>query len=153
VLYVANILAEYPDNDEDGVADNPKVMDALIRGNSLLTRQYCLRHPRYDISANIQNLKTIQKQLLLICGLTASVPMDSSEAQNTAIEKTAVSLRNSLLVSNLFILHNLPNTLYTAQLASAAAANHLCRCRTVVPMYMPQTAFFHTRPACNGASL
>lgn len=30
VLHVASILAEYLDNDQDGVPDNPKVMDALI---------------------------------------------------------------------------------------------------------------------------
>jgi len=34
VLHVANILAEYLDNDEDGVPDNPKVMDALVRGRA-----------------------------------------------------------------------------------------------------------------------
>jgi len=30
LLYAANILAEYIDNDEDGVPDNPKIMDALL---------------------------------------------------------------------------------------------------------------------------
>jgi hypothetical protein len=54
--------------------------------------------------------------------LTASFPIDSLEAQTAALEKTAALLRNSLLVSNFFILHNLLSTVYTVQLAPAASA-------------------------------
>jgi len=36
VLHAANILAEYIDNDEDGIPDNPKIMKALIEGKGAI---------------------------------------------------------------------------------------------------------------------
>jgi len=36
LLHAANIMAEYLDNDEDGVPDNPKVLDALVSQNTIL---------------------------------------------------------------------------------------------------------------------
>ncbi len=36
LLHAANILARYIDNDEDGVPDNPKIMDALLKGNGAI---------------------------------------------------------------------------------------------------------------------
>lgn len=36
LLHAANILAEYVDNDEDGIPDNPKIMKALIEGKGAI---------------------------------------------------------------------------------------------------------------------
>ena len=36
LLHAANMMAEYLDNDEDGVPDNPKVLEALISKNTIL---------------------------------------------------------------------------------------------------------------------
>lgn len=36
LLHAANILAEYIDNDEDGIPDNPKIMKALIEGRGAI---------------------------------------------------------------------------------------------------------------------
>jgi hypothetical protein len=36
LLHAANILAEYIDNDEDGIPDNPKIMKALIEGKGAI---------------------------------------------------------------------------------------------------------------------
>ncbi len=36
LLHAANILAEYIDNDEDGIPDNMKIMDALIKGKGAI---------------------------------------------------------------------------------------------------------------------
>ena len=36
LLHAANILAEYIDNDEDGIPDNPKIMEALLKGNGAI---------------------------------------------------------------------------------------------------------------------
>jgi hypothetical protein len=36
LLHAANILAEYIDNDEDGVPDNPKIMEALVDGQGAI---------------------------------------------------------------------------------------------------------------------
>jgi hypothetical protein len=36
VLHAANVLAEYLDNDEDGIPDNQKIVDAMIRTNATL---------------------------------------------------------------------------------------------------------------------
>jgi hypothetical protein len=36
LLHAARVLAEYIDNDEDGVADNPKIMDALLEGKGAI---------------------------------------------------------------------------------------------------------------------
>lgn len=51
--------------------------------------------------------------------LTTSAPIDSLEAQIVALERTAVLLRNSLLVSNFFTLRNLLSAVYTVWLALA----------------------------------
>ncbi|MHC4743109.1 MAG: hypothetical protein ACYS8Z_14430, partial [Planctomycetota bacterium] len=36
LLHAANILAEYIDNDEDGVPDNPRIMKALLDGRGAI---------------------------------------------------------------------------------------------------------------------
>ena len=36
LLHAANMMAEYLDNDEDGVPDNPRVLEALVRKNAIL---------------------------------------------------------------------------------------------------------------------
>jgi len=36
LIHAANMMAEYLDNDEDGVPDNPKVLDALVSKNTML---------------------------------------------------------------------------------------------------------------------
>jgi hypothetical protein len=36
LLHAANILAEYIDNDEDGIPDNPKIMKALLEGKGAI---------------------------------------------------------------------------------------------------------------------
>lgn len=36
LLHAANMMAEYLDNDEDGMPDNPKVLDALVSQNTML---------------------------------------------------------------------------------------------------------------------
>jgi hypothetical protein len=36
LLHAANMMAEYLDNDEDGVPDNPKVLEALVSRNTIL---------------------------------------------------------------------------------------------------------------------
>lgn len=52
LLHAANILAEYIDNDEDGLPDNPKIMKALIEGKGAIVMMKSQRerpagpHPR-----------------------------------------------------------------------------------------------------------
>ena len=36
MLYAANVMAEYLDNDEDGLADNQLVVDAMVKHNTML---------------------------------------------------------------------------------------------------------------------
>ena len=47
LLHAANILAEYIDNDEDGVPDNPKIMDALLeRKGAIVMRKTERERPK-----------------------------------------------------------------------------------------------------------
>ena len=36
VLHAASVLAEYLDNDEDGIPDNPKIVDAMVQAKATL---------------------------------------------------------------------------------------------------------------------